>query len=99
MQLADLRVQVMEDGILSVCFVGVNGSPLVSGICIKKAPKALGLYHDSTFYLSLLKVPSLLQILTSSETFLMCQGLREVQDYIKCENCSVEIEIPKHQVV
>ncbi|KAI4325691.1 hypothetical protein MLD38_031068 [Melastoma candidum] len=64
-QLADLRVVVLEDGILSISLVGVTGSPLLGGICIKKAPKAL--------------------------------GLREAQDYVKCENCSMEIEIPKHQ--
>ncbi|KAK4769278.1 hypothetical protein SAY86_027428 [Trapa natans] len=38
LQLVDTRVCVKEDGILTVGFEGVNGSPVVSGICIRRAP-------------------------------------------------------------
>ncbi|KAJ9670289.1 hypothetical protein PVL29_026684 [Vitis rotundifolia] len=37
-QLVDLRVPVKEDGLIVIRFEGVNGSPMVSGICIRKAP-------------------------------------------------------------
>ncbi|XP_030455870.2 kinesin-like protein KIN-14R isoform X2 [Syzygium oleosum] len=42
LQLVDFRVSVKEDGIIAIKFEGVNGSPLVSGICIRKAPEVLG---------------------------------------------------------
>lgn len=31
-----------EDGVLLIRFESINGSPLVSGICIRKATKASG---------------------------------------------------------
>ncbi|CAB4267316.1 unnamed protein product [Prunus armeniaca] len=37
LQLVDARVSVWEDGAISIRFVGVNGSPIVGGICIKRA--------------------------------------------------------------
>ncbi|XP_059644265.1 kinesin-like protein KIN-14R [Cornus florida] len=39
LQLVDSRVSVKDDGVISVRFEGVNGSPMVSGICIRKAPE------------------------------------------------------------
>ncbi|XAR62064.1 Minus-end-directed kinesin ATPase [Bertholletia excelsa] len=39
LQLVDVRVTVREDGIMLIRFEGVSGSPVVSGICIKAAPK------------------------------------------------------------
>ncbi|KAG6702646.1 hypothetical protein I3842_07G046100 [Carya illinoinensis] len=39
LQLVDLRVSMKEDGAIVIRFEGVNGSPVVSGICIRKAPK------------------------------------------------------------
>ncbi|KAF5454378.1 hypothetical protein F2P56_024049 [Juglans regia] len=39
LQLVDLRVSMKEDGVIVIRFEGVNGSPVVSGICIRKAPK------------------------------------------------------------
>lgn len=42
LQLVDFRVSVKEDGIIAIKFEGVNGSPLVSGICIRKVPEVLG---------------------------------------------------------
>ncbi|GFS44093.1 di-glucose binding protein with Kinesin motor domain-containing protein [Actinidia rufa] len=41
LQLVDIRVTVGEDGVIVIRFNGVNGNPLVSGICIKRAPKIL----------------------------------------------------------
>ncbi|KAK4356322.1 hypothetical protein RND71_025293 [Anisodus tanguticus] len=40
LQLVDSRVSVKENGILVIKFEGIIGSPVVSGICIRKAPKA-----------------------------------------------------------
>ncbi|ONI35420.1 hypothetical protein PRUPE_1G535100 [Prunus persica] len=37
LQLVDVRVSVWEDESISIRFVGVNGSPIVGGICIKRA--------------------------------------------------------------
>ncbi|KAJ8765447.1 hypothetical protein K2173_014569 [Erythroxylum novogranatense] len=39
LQLVDLRVRVKEDRVIVINFEGINGSPLVSGICIRKAPE------------------------------------------------------------
>lgn len=36
--LVDLRVVVVDDGLLKVRFEGINGSPVVCGICLRKAP-------------------------------------------------------------
>ncbi|KAM3283226.1 kinesin-like protein KIN-14R [Capsicum chacoense] len=41
LQLVDSRVSIKENGILVIKFEGIIGSPVVSGICIRKAPKAL----------------------------------------------------------
>ncbi|PQQ01146.1 kinesin-like protein KIN-14R [Prunus yedoensis var. nudiflora] len=37
LQLVDVRVSVWEDGAILIRFLGVNGSPIVGGICIKRA--------------------------------------------------------------
>ncbi|XP_059631235.1 kinesin-like protein KIN-14R isoform X2 [Cornus florida] len=39
LQLVDFRVAVGDDGVIVIRFEGVDGFPVVSGICIKKAPK------------------------------------------------------------
>ncbi|XP_057962155.1 kinesin-like protein KIN-14R [Malania oleifera] len=39
LQLVDTRVSVKEDGVLVIKFEGLHGSPVVSGICIRRAPK------------------------------------------------------------
>ncbi|KAF7139372.1 hypothetical protein RHSIM_Rhsim07G0213200 [Rhododendron simsii] len=41
LQLVDVRVTVGEDGMIQIRFEGVNGNPVVSGICIKVAHKVL----------------------------------------------------------
>ncbi|KAG5386795.1 hypothetical protein IGI04_038265 [Brassica rapa subsp. trilocularis] len=37
--LVDLRVVVVDDGLIKVRFEGINGSPVVCGICVRKAPQ------------------------------------------------------------
>ncbi|KAK8673861.1 hypothetical protein V6N13_112171 [Hibiscus sabdariffa] len=37
LQVADLRVSVKEDGLIALRFEGVIGSPMVCGICVRKA--------------------------------------------------------------
>ncbi|XP_061988594.1 kinesin-like protein KIN-14R [Rosa rugosa] len=37
LQVIDVKVSVGEDGVIVIRFEGVNGSPIVSGICIKRA--------------------------------------------------------------
>lgn len=39
LKLMDIRVTVGLDGVLVIRFKGVHGTPIVSGICIKEAPK------------------------------------------------------------
>ncbi|KAL2905874.1 Kinesin-like protein KIN-14R [Bienertia sinuspersici] len=39
LQLVESRVLVKEDGMIQIRFEGVHGCPLVSGICIRRAPK------------------------------------------------------------
>ncbi|KAI7979213.1 Kinesin-like protein KIN-14E [Camellia lanceoleosa] len=48
LQLVDSRVSVKDDGLIVIRFEGVNGSPLVSGICIRRASKlsALQVKHE-----------------------------------------------------
>lgn len=40
--LVDLRVVVMDDGLIRVRFEGIDGSPVVCGISLRKAPQVLG---------------------------------------------------------
>ncbi|KAL1833550.1 hypothetical protein ACET3Z_003201 [Daucus carota] len=40
LQLVDSRVSVKDDGVVVIRFEGVYGSPIVSGICIRRAPKS-----------------------------------------------------------
>jgi kinesin family member C2/C3 len=42
LQVRDIRVTVEKDGVLMIKFEGVRGSPMVCGICIKKAPLSAG---------------------------------------------------------
>ncbi|EEF29993.1 kinesin-like protein KIN-14R isoform X2 [Ricinus communis] len=39
LQLVDSRVSVKEDGVILIRFEGIIGSPVVSGLCIRKAPE------------------------------------------------------------
>nr|XP_033511856.1 kinesin-like protein KIN-14R isoform X1 [Nicotiana tomentosiformis] len=39
LQLVDSRVSIKNNGVLLIKFEGIIGSPVVSGICIRKAPK------------------------------------------------------------
>lgn len=41
LQLVDFRVPVRSDGVITIRFEGVDGGSIVSGICIKEAPKIL----------------------------------------------------------
>lgn len=43
LQLVDSRVSVKDDGVVVIRFEGVYGSPIVSGICIRRAPKSEGI--------------------------------------------------------
>ncbi|XP_062145480.1 kinesin-like protein KIN-14R [Alnus glutinosa] len=65
LQLVDVRVSMKEDGVIVIRFEGVIGSPVVSGICIRKAPKV--------------SVPQV------------------KQEYLKCNKCAAEIEVPSAQ--
>ena len=42
LKLMDIRITVGLDGVLVIKFNGVHGTPIVSGICIKEAPKVPG---------------------------------------------------------
>ncbi|KAG1362267.1 hypothetical protein COCNU_10G004860 [Cocos nucifera] len=39
LQLVDIRVPVLDNGFIVIRFEGISGTPTVSGICIRKAPK------------------------------------------------------------
>uniref|UniRef100_A0A7N0T4S7 Kinesin motor domain-containing protein n=1 Tax=Kalanchoe fedtschenkoi TaxID=63787 RepID=A0A7N0T4S7_KALFE len=45
LQIVNLRASVKDDGVMRLRFNGINGSPLVSGICIKKATNTSGTHH------------------------------------------------------
>ncbi|XP_061343234.1 kinesin-like protein KIN-14R [Gastrolobium bilobum] len=66
LQLIDSRVTVKDDGVILIRFESINGSPVVSGICIRRATKA--------------SVPQV------------------TSDYIKCNYCDAQIEIPSSQM-
>lgn len=38
LQLVDARVSIKDDGLLVLRFEGILGSPVVSGICVRRAP-------------------------------------------------------------
>ncbi|KAH1043912.1 hypothetical protein AAZX31_09G182900 [Glycine max] len=40
LQMVDLRVSVKDDGVILIRFESISGSPVVSGICIRRATKA-----------------------------------------------------------
>jgi hypothetical protein len=42
LQVHDIRVTVEKDDVLMIKFEGVRRSPMVCGICIKKAPLSAG---------------------------------------------------------
>lgn len=44
LQIVNLPVLVKDDGIVNLKFRGIHGSPLVSGICIKKATHISGIH-------------------------------------------------------
>lgn len=44
LQLVDARVSVGGDGAIVIRFEGVNGSPIVSGICIKQSADFPGIF-------------------------------------------------------
>lgn len=44
LQLVDARVPVTENGVIVIRFDAVVGSPIVCGICIRKASKLSGIY-------------------------------------------------------
>ncbi|XP_019422125.1 PREDICTED: kinesin-like protein KIN-14R isoform X2 [Lupinus angustifolius] len=67
LQLTDSRVRVKDDEVILIRFESINGSPLVSGIGIRKATKV--------------SVPQV------------------TSDYIKCNYCAMETEIPSPQKV
>ncbi|MED6220557.1 hypothetical protein PIB30_045936 [Stylosanthes scabra] len=66
LQLIDLRVSVKDNGVILIRFESINGSPVISGICIRKPEK-----------------PSASQV---------------TNDYIKCNYCAAQIEIPVSQM-
>ncbi|KAG1354542.1 Kinesin-like protein KIN-14E [Cocos nucifera] len=39
LQLVDVRVPVLDNGVIAIRFEGISGTPTVCGICIRKAPK------------------------------------------------------------
>ena len=47
--LLDARAKIIEGSALSVRFQSVVGSPIVCGICIRKAPLLLGMYFFGLF--------------------------------------------------
>ena len=42
LQLVDSSVSVKDDGVILIRFEGISGSPVVSGICIRRETKASG---------------------------------------------------------
>lgn len=44
LQLVDVRVSVTKDGMITVSFEGVHGSPVINGICIRRAPPLAGIF-------------------------------------------------------
>lgn len=42
LQLIDCRTTVKDDGVILIRFESLNGSPVVSGICIRRATKESG---------------------------------------------------------
>lgn len=46
LQVNGARAAVKDDGILLLRFEGVFGSPIVSGICVRRAPKSSGIFFS-----------------------------------------------------
>ncbi|KAL9160716.1 hypothetical protein ABFS82_08G218700 [Erythranthe guttata] len=50
LQLVGVRVAVKDDGILVLKFEGIHGHPVVSGICVRRAPKTSASQLDREFF-------------------------------------------------
>lgn len=42
LQLVDFRASVKEDGVILIRFEAIHGVPIISGICIRRAPQLAG---------------------------------------------------------
>ncbi|KAK4417012.1 Kinesin-like protein KIN-14R [Sesamum alatum] len=50
LQLVGARVSIKDDGILALRFEGTLGSPVVSGICVRRAPKTSAPQRDCEYF-------------------------------------------------
>lgn len=50
LQLVGAKVAIKDDGILVLRFEGILGSPVVSGICVRRAHKSSGFYISQLNY-------------------------------------------------
>ncbi|KAG9440162.1 hypothetical protein H6P81_020327 [Aristolochia fimbriata] len=49
LQLVDAQVSILENQELTIRFEGIRGSPLVCGICIRRAPKLSAIFEKSEY--------------------------------------------------
>lgn len=96
LQVVGVRAVVKDDGALLLRFEGVFGSPMVSGICIRRAPKSSGIMFSplSEFYL----LGIFRNLSKTFELLLMVAVSQPTREYFMCTNCSTQIEYPSAQV-
>ena len=89
LQVRDIRVTVEMNGVIMVNFKGVRGSPMVCGICIRKAPCLTG---KELIRCSLL-------IFRENICCLMLVAANSVTDgNALCKRCSADIDFSNTQV-
>lgn len=101
MQLVDLRVSVKEDGSFVIRFEGVIGSPAVSGIGIRRAPKVSGILSFTLTWLFWFEVIETLVFYIENFDLFKCNLVTVTQlerECLKCNNCAAEIDVPSAQV-
>lgn len=96
LQLVGARVAIKDGGILVLRFEGIIGSPVVSGICVRRAPRTSGIFFPGDALLSL-SFSKVIYALYSNYLSLVAASQLN-REYLVCKNCSTEVEYPSAQV-
>ncbi|KAK6923855.1 Kinesin motor domain [Dillenia turbinata] len=82
LQVVDLRVNLKEDGEIVIRFEGVHGSPVVSGICIRKAPKQTALTEKHE-YLVCNNCATEIEVSSTQMKFMQTQSIAKYEKKIE----------------
>lgn len=99
--MVDVRVSVGDDGAIMIRFEGINGSPIVSGICVKKAANFPGISTFLIFYFSNWQFETYINKTTFETNVVYCnftKASKVKHECLVCNKCAAEIEVSSDQV-